>query len=160
DHGTTIDQYDAGLKYEDDYIGGLLEQLDRDGDLKNTIVVITSDHGESLGDHGLSFHGAALYRELLLVPLIISWPRHVPEGEKVAQPINNSEIGATLMDLIGADNKAFPGPSLTPMWQESGPTSDWPDVVSELPQTNTIVPADRVMQDKEPLATDGSMRSV
>ena len=159
DHGTAIDEYDAGLKYEDDYIGRLLQELDKDGMLKNTIVVVTSDHGESLGDHGLSFHGAALYRELLRVPLIISWPGHVPEGARVNAPAGNSDIAATLLELIGPENSSFRGTSLTQLWRTPLP-SDITTVVSELPQTNTIVTADRVMESKEPLATDGSMRSV
>ena len=54
--------------------GRLLHGLDGLGDLKTTIVIITSDHGESLGDHGLSFHGAALYWDLVHVPLIIYSP--------------------------------------------------------------------------------------
>jgi len=159
DQGSTIDEYDAGVKYTDDLIGQLLHGLDRLHVLKNTIVIVTSDHGEALGDHGLSFHGAALYSDLVRVPLVISWPGHVPAGVRIAQPVSNGDIASTVLSLIGAKQNPFPGPSLTELW-ESSPPKDWPDPVSELPQTNTIVAADRAMQGKIPLATDGWMNSV
>jgi arylsulfatase A-like enzyme len=157
-HGSTIDEYDAGVKYTDDYIGRLLDGLDNLGVLKNTIVIITSDHGEALGDHGLSFHGAALYWDLVHVPLIISWPGHVPEGVRVQQPVANAGIANTVLSLIDSKQNPFPGP-LSSLWEQSAPKT-WPNPVSELPQTNTIVAADRAMQGKIPLATDGWMRSV
>jgi arylsulfatase A-like enzyme len=172
DHGSVIDEYDAGLKYEDDYIGRFLADLNRDGILKNTLVIVTSDHGESLGDHGLSYHGAALYWELVRVPLIFSWPGHLPEGVRVEQPVGNKAIAATIMSIVGAHSNPFPQASLDSMWGRAtnqGSTnsaaatrsdSDRGYVVSELPETNTIVKEDRTMQGKEPLATDGWMRSV
>jgi arylsulfatase A-like enzyme len=159
DHGTTIDEYDAGVKYTDDFIGQLLHGLDTLGVLRNTIVIITSDHGEALGDHGLSFHGAALYSELVRVPLVISWPGHVPPGIRVAQPVTNAAIADTVLSLIGAKQSQLSGPSLTALWSRF-PPNDWPNPISELPQTNTIVSADRAMQGKIPLATDGWMSSV
>ena len=116
-----IDEYDAGVTYVDDYIGRLLADLQRLGLTENTIVVITSDHGESLGDHGLTYHGAALYWELIHVPLIISYPGHVPAGLKITAPVTNAAIAATVLDVVGAsDQKMFPGPVLSPMWQTSG----------------------------------------
>jgi len=164
DHGSNgsismVDEYDAGLKYDDDSIGRLLRRLDQLGILKNTIVIITSDHGEALGDHGLTYHGAALYRELIHVPLIVSYPGHIPGGVRVEQPVSNAAIASTVMDLVGERSNFFPGPSLAEFWNQPA-GRNWPDPVSELPQTNTVVAADRAMQGKEPLATDGSMRSV
>jgi len=163
DHGTTIDEYDAGLKYEDDYIGRLLAGLDQRGILNNTVLIITSDHGESLGDHGLSYHGAALYWELLRVPLIFSWPGHIPEGMRIALPVGNEAIAATILQMLGGRHSDFPGTPLSELWHTASrdqAISTFPNVVSELPQTNTIVKEDRVMQGKEPLATDGPMHSL
>lgn len=169
DKGTTIDEYDAGVKYTDDFIGQLLHGLDSMGVLKNTIVIITSDHGESLGDHGLSFHGAALYWELVHVPLVVSYPNqsypnqsfpgHVPQGVRVQQPVANAAIANTVLSLVGAKQNPFPGPSLAALWGPSAPQNS-PNVVSELPQTNTIVAADQAMQGKIPIATNGWMTSV
>ncbi len=75
---TTIDAYDDGVKYVDDYLQKLMEELDEHGMAKNTLVVITSDHGESLGQHHLETHGRALYWELIHVPLVMYYPGHVP----------------------------------------------------------------------------------
>jgi arylsulfatase A-like enzyme len=155
DRGSTIDEYDAGVKYTDDFMGQLLHGVD----LKDTIIVVASDHGEALGDHGLSFHGAALYSDLVRVPLVISWPGHVPAGIRIAQPVSNADIANTVLSLIGAKQNPFPGLTLAALWAPS-PPKDWPNPVSELPQTNTIVTKDRAMQGKIPLATDGWMISV
>jgi len=163
DRGTVPDEYDAGLKYEDDYIGRLLAALDQQGFLKNTVVILTSDHGESLGDHGLSYHGAALYWELLHVPLIFSWPGHIPEGIRIEPPVGNEAMAATILQMLGGERINFPGTPLSQLWRTPLPdqlVSTFPNVVSELPRTNTIVKEDRVMQGKEPLATDGWMRSL
>jgi arylsulfatase A-like enzyme len=159
DHGTTIDEYDAGIKYTDDFIGQLLYGLESLGALKNAIVIVTSDHGEALGDHGLSFHGAALYQDLVHVPLVISCPGQVPQGVRVEQPVTNADIANTVLGLVGGKQSPFPGPRLAALWEQSAP-KEWPNPVSELPQTNTIVAADRAMQGKVPLAIDGWMRSV
>ena len=156
---TAADEYDAGLKYDDDFIGRLLSALNAKGLLRDTVVVITSDHGESLGDHGLTHHGAALYRELVHVPLVVSWPGHVPEAVRIPQPVSNAAIAATLVHLAGATTNSF-GPSLSELWESPDSAANWPDPVSELPQTDVIEPEDRALESKEPLATDGSMRSI
>jgi arylsulfatase A-like enzyme len=161
DRGTVIDEYDAGLKYVDDYIGRLLRDLKQRGLAENTIVVITSDHGESLGAHGLSYHGAALYRELIQVPLIISFPPQIPSGLRVNTPVSNAAIAVTIMDLVGAsDQAAFPGPSLRALWKSPTQETKWPDPISELAKTDIIVPPDRALEGKIPIATNGWMRSV
>jgi arylsulfatase A-like enzyme len=160
DHGSTMDLYDAGLHYADDRLGQLLNRLNELGILKNTIVIITSDHGESLGDHGLHYHGASLYKEVIQVPLVISFPGHVPDGIRVEHPVSTDSIAATVMDLTGKGESFFPGPSLAELWQKPSSAQNWPDAISELPQTNNLTPDDRAMQDKEPIASNGSMRSV
>jgi len=160
DRGSTVDEYDAGLKYVDDYIGRLLRDLER-REARNTIVVITSDHGESLGAHGLSYHGAALYRELIQVPLIISYPQQIPKGLRVAVPVSITGIPGTVMDLL-ADREpgVFPGPSLSALWKSQNQQTNWPYPISELAQTDIIVPADRVVEGKIPIATNGWMKSL
>jgi len=160
DRGTPVDEYDAGLVYADDYIGRLLLQLKQLGIIQNTIVIITSDHGESLGDHGLKFHGASLYWELIHVPLIISYPGHVPEGTKVSEPMSITAIPAMIFDLLGVKNQqVFPTFPLSAAM--TNPTSgNWPDPLSELAQTDIIVPQDRVVQGKVPIATDGDMEAL
>ena len=65
------DIYDDSIAYLDRQLGILLDELGRRGVLDNTVVIVTSDHGEHLGDHLLFFHGCSLYRQLVEVPLVI-----------------------------------------------------------------------------------------
>ena len=68
------DGYDDCLAYLDAQIGLLFDELGRRGALDNTVVVITADHGEGFGEHGLSGHGVSLYRPELHVPLLVLSP--------------------------------------------------------------------------------------
>ena len=156
---TDIDAYDDGLKYVDDSIADLMRELESRGLAKNTLVVITSDHGEALGAHGLTFHGAALYWEQVHVPLVIWYPGHVPEGLRIARPVSNAALPATIMDVLSANNP-FPGPPLTALWKNPATTSSWPGPLSELAQTNIILTPDKRAQGKIPIATDGDMNSL
>jgi len=161
DHGTTIDEYDAGVKYVDDYIGRLLRELERQGGAENTIVIITSDHGESLGEHGMNYHGISLYWNLIHVPLIISYPGHLPAGLRVATPVSNAAIPATVMSLLGGkDQKVFPDPALNVLWNSSKTGLQWPDPVSQLGQNSVINTQDRLVKGKIPTAADGDMESL
>src|ERR1700690_3215307 len=129
---TKLDAYDNGVKYVDDYIGRLMEDLGRRGLAQNTLVIITSDHGESLGQHHLRTHGKALYWELIHVPLVIWYPGHIPSGFTVSTPVTNAAIPATIMNLLGADSQSgFPPSSLSALWQNGG-LPNWPDPLSEL----------------------------
>ena len=75
-----IDVYDDSIFYLDRHLEVLLDELSRRGVLDDTLVIVASDHGEHLGDHGLFFHGCSLYRQVVGVPLVIVDPRRVPAG--------------------------------------------------------------------------------
>jgi arylsulfatase A-like enzyme len=99
-------------------LGLLIDELSRRGVLDDTLVIVTSDHGEHLGDHGLFFHGGSLYRQLVQVPLLIVGHDRIPAGRRVAQPVSTCEIPATVIDLLGLDsNHPFMGQSVTRCWQ-------------------------------------------
>jgi arylsulfatase A-like enzyme len=135
------DQYDGGVAYVDQQIQNLMAELHRQGLDQNTIVVVTSDHGESFREHGLVTHGTSLYRELIHVPLVVWWPGHIPAGQKVEQPVSTASLPATILDLI--DNKVpedFPIPSLVVLWKEPAAGTSWPDPVSEMAQDVYIPP--------------------
>lgn len=128
-----IDAYDGAIAYVDNEIGKLLDELARRGRDRNTIVVITSDHGEMFGEHGLLLHRNCLYRQAIHVPLVLRWPDRVPSGTRVAQPVSIASLPATLAELAGhGPASPFPGPSLAALWQPSKPPSDWPDPLAEL----------------------------
>ena len=130
-----VDAYDGAISYVDDQIQDLMAQLQRRGLDRNTLVVITSDHGESFGEHGLMTHGNALYRELIHVPLIFWEPGGIPAGKKIDIPVSLTSLPATLLEETGEmRHPEFPQPSLAQLWRGSVPNGGWPDPISELAQ--------------------------
>jgi arylsulfatase A-like enzyme len=128
-----IDAYDGAISYVDYRIGQLFEELERRDLTDNLLLFITSDHGESFGEHGLLQHTNSLYREVIHVPLIIWWPGHVPQGVRAEQPVTIAAIPATLMELLGSSEPGvFPGPALTELWTDDEPLITWPDPIAEL----------------------------
>ncbi|MCI0434450.1 MAG: sulfatase-like hydrolase/transferase, partial [Gemmatimonadetes bacterium] len=111
------DAYDATLAYLDDRLGHLLAELDRRGTLRNTVVIVTSDHGEQFGEHGLMNHGNSLYMPVLHVPLVIVFPDRVPAGLRIAQTVSLRDIPATVIDLAGIRD-SLPGQSLALTWND------------------------------------------
>lgn len=120
---TEQDAYDAGIALIDQEAGRLLRTLEERGVLENTLVIITSDHGEQFGEHGLKSHGNSLYLPTLHVPLVVHLPDRVPAGVRVADPVSIRDLGATLLGLIGADANAWPGTSFAGALRGSLPDS-------------------------------------
>lgn len=110
------DLYDHEIYFSDHHIGRLMDGLRERGLLEDTIVVLTSDHGEALDpaeDHGIKYHSKTLYDELIRVPLIISVPGIEPR--RVATPVSLLDIAPTLIELAGADEvPEYRGVSLVP----------------------------------------------
>ncbi|HEU5119239.1 MAG TPA: sulfatase, partial [Isosphaeraceae bacterium] len=114
------DAYDDSLYALDERLGELFDALERQGILQNTIVVVTSDHGEEFGAHNLYGHGMSLHRGQVHVPLMIVAPKGVPHGRKVPEVVSTRSIAATLADLTGLSERSpFPGRSLVPYWDDS-----------------------------------------
>ena len=127
-----VRMYEASIAYLDDRLAMLIDSLAARGLLDNTLVIVTSDHGEAFGEHEDFEHGSSLYFEQTHVPLVISLPGRVPEGVVIDEPVSTREIAATI-EAIATDvtAPAMPGPSLTRFW--SGVASETPNVaVSEL----------------------------
>jgi arylsulfatase A-like enzyme len=157
---TDIDGYDDGVKYVDDYIGRLMQELGNRGLANNTLVIITSDHGESLGQHHLRTHGKALYWELIHVPLVIWYPGHVPAGVTIGAPVSNAAIPATIVDLLGvAARSSLPPTSLKALWQAGG-APNWPNPLSELAHNAISDKEDRAARTLVPTASTGAMKSL
>ena len=129
-----IDAYDGSISYVDDQIKILFGKLEQRGLLENTIVIITSDHGESLGEHGLLQHSASLYIDEIHVPLIVWAPGYVQPGTTVETPVTISSLPATILSLIHSEDESFTGPSLTRFMSGEDPPTDWPDPIAELAQ--------------------------
>jgi arylsulfatase A-like enzyme len=113
------DAYDNCLAYLDEQLGVLFDVLERRGILDQTLVVITSDHGEGLGEHDLYMHGVSLYRPEIHVPLVILTPSKRPSGTVVHDTVSLCDLPATIVDLIGLGNGSpFPGQSLARLWAD------------------------------------------
>lgn len=124
---------DESIAYTDDQIGHFFEELKRRGLDHNTLVVITSDHGDMLGEHGLFGHRNALYLPLIHVPLIFWQPGRIPAGVRVQRPVSNIALAATLTDQLGMPEVSqYPGPSLKPSWTEAQAQPQWPNPLSEI----------------------------
>jgi len=95
-----IDAYDGAIAELDARLSNLLAELERRGELDNTVVILTSDHGEEFGEHGLFTHGHSLYHRALHVPLLILDPRSAA-GHRVNRFVSLRDLPATVLDLVG-----------------------------------------------------------
>ena len=112
--------YDSCLAYLDEEIGRLCDELERRGVLGETWVVITSDHGEGLGEHDLFEHGESLYSTEIRVPLLIVPPSRIKAQGVVPETVSLRDLPATVVELTGPGNKSpFPGRSLSTLWGTS-----------------------------------------
>ena len=114
--------HDGEISYHDAYLGMFLEKLDALGLDENTILVVTSDHGEEFQEHGSWGHGHSVYQELLEVPLMIRWPQAVPAGLRIGSVVSTVDIGPTVLEATGvAVPREFEGRSLLGFVR-----GDWP----------------------------------
>ena len=91
-------------------LGILFDELQRRGVLEQTLIVVTSDHGEGLGEHGLFDHGESLYRTEIRVPLLIVPPSGLQSSAVVDETVSLRDLPATIVDLVGqGKGSPFPG---------------------------------------------------
>lgn len=91
--------YDAEIRFTDDVVRGLFEDLDGLGMLENTLVVLTADHGEEFFEHRQKGHNKSLYDEVLRVPLILHWPGKVPRGARTDLQVQLIDLMPTLIAM-------------------------------------------------------------
>ena len=129
-----VNGYDACLAYLDEQLGQLFQELATRGLDKNTLVILTSDHGEAFGNHDLFGHGNGLYIETLHVPLIFVWPGRIPAGQRIASTVSLHRVPATIVDLLGVGGSSplFPGRSLVSSWSSDDGDGRGDAVVSEV----------------------------
>ncbi len=98
----------------DEYVGKIYNELKQSGELENTLFIYTSDHGESLGEHGLWFKNN-LYDMAARVPLVMAGAG-LPKGKRVNAPVAHVDVAASMLDLAGSDGvEKLRGHSLIPM---------------------------------------------
>jgi arylsulfatase A-like enzyme len=95
--------YYGMVRFLDDGLGQILDALERLQLRENTIVVFCSDHGDFMGEHGMTCKGGVFYDCLTRVPLIVSWPGQVSSGLRDASMVNLIDVVPTLLQLQGLD---------------------------------------------------------
>ena len=120
------DPYDGEIAYADEITGRLLDSLRTRGLYDDALIILLSDHGEGLGDHGELEHGIFLYDETIRVPLIMKLPGSREAGRRVAAPVQHVDLLPTLLDLTGAAPVTdSAGKSLRPLLDGEG--AAWPE---------------------------------
>lgn len=131
------DEYDGSLSYIDSAVKQFLESLRQRGLAENLVVVVTADHGDLLGEHGLLGHRNALYWDLIHVPLIFWGVAGLPRGLRIERPVSLISLPATLLEIAGQNAPGgFPAPSLAQLWKAGGDGQVWPFPVADLAQMN------------------------
>jgi arylsulfatase A-like enzyme len=128
-----LQAYEQGLKVLDEQIGDLIAELERRRVLENTLVVVTSDHGESfaaaaINDHEPPGHGTSLYVEQVKVPLFVIFPGKLSGGQKVNRTVSIRAIPGAITRLVGLSDAPFHDEPLVSLqrressWKDSDPS--------------------------------------
>lgn len=106
-------RYAGEVRYADMALAGFLEELDRSGVLDESIVVLTSDHGEEFAEHDRMGHSKSVYDEVLRVPLLVWAPGLAKPGLVVEEQVSLVDVAPTILDLLGIESPgALQGRSL------------------------------------------------
>jgi arylsulfatase A-like enzyme len=97
---TTLEAYDRSIAFLDDQLGRLFGELQTRGLFEESLIVITSDHGERFGVNKVGVHGDDLSQDLLSIPLLIKMPRQA-EGERVERWAQLADVAPTILEAVG-----------------------------------------------------------
>lgn len=118
DMGHIQDLYVAQVRQLDDQLGILFDYLSKENLLDESLVVITSDHGEEFLDHGGVLHGTQQYQEVLRVPLIFRGPG-IPQGVRLKTPVSLIDLMPTCLELLGVPvPNSLDGLAVQTLWQD------------------------------------------
>lgn len=110
------DVHEGSIAYVDAQIELIFQGLQSRGLLEKTLVIVTSDHGEQFGEHGMFIHANSLYTQLLAVPLVIFPPRSSAGPIRIPQPTGLVDVAATIADAAGIADSKVGGRSLMSLW--------------------------------------------
>jgi len=123
------DPYDGEIAYTDASLGKLFTYLRQRGLYDRSLIMVMSDHGESLGAHGEAMHGIFLYDETIHVPLLFKLPGAVLAGRRVSSRVRLVDVAPTLLSMLSLPlPPTFQGESLVPLMKASAktPSTDLP----------------------------------
>jgi arylsulfatase A-like enzyme/Flp pilus assembly protein TadD len=125
--------YDGEITVADRGVGTVLAELERQGILDDTLVVLTADHGESLGEHGEKTHAVFIYDATVRVPLFFRFPGRLPRGRTYGGPVRSVDVVPTVLSLLhlpgGAETQ---GVDLTAPLRGDVPPPDLPQYSESL----------------------------
>jgi len=111
-----VSRYNGAINFVDHEIGRLVRTLEEYGVLDETLIILTSDHGESLTEHGIYFDHHGLYDVSIHVPLIIRYPKKFPNNKRITGFVQHVDLAPTILDLLGIrTHNDFDGKSLMPL---------------------------------------------
>jgi arylsulfatase A-like enzyme/Flp pilus assembly protein TadD len=101
-------EYDGEIAAADEVVGRFFDRLKKKGVWDRALVIVLSDHGEGLGEHGEDEHGLFLYRSALQVPLLVKLPGSANAGSSVATPVGLSDVFTTVVKAVGLTGVTLP----------------------------------------------------
>lgn len=150
------DSYSDCIASLDRRIGSLIDELERRGVLDDTLVVITSDHGEEFGERSLFGHGVSVYRPEVHVPLIVLEPGRSRRTGEVSRPVSLRDFPATVAGAVGlGEASPFPGDSLATARNDDRPSP----ILSEVEHQTKFSPSPSIPASLGPITSiaDGPM---
>lgn len=104
------DMYDAEVAYQDRQLRKIFRALKRSGQLDNTLVMVVSDHGESIGEHDFMGHAFVVYNELVRVPFFARYPEMFPAGKRVEEQVSTRRVFHTALEAAGIEYEGYGHP--------------------------------------------------
>jgi arylsulfatase A-like enzyme len=115
-----ISTYDGGIKSTDERLAKVISMFKAAGVYENSLIIVTSDHGEAFGEHGQWYHGNP-YHEVLHVPLVIKFPGGRYKGKRVRETVHGVDLAPTVLEVLGLPPAAqSDGLSLLGLFRSSG----------------------------------------
>ncbi len=99
--GEPSDRYDEEILYMDHHVGRLIEGMTAQGILDDSLILVTGDHGELLGEHGKMGHGATLFEEEIRVPFLLKYPGDEVAPGRSASPVHHVDVVPLLLERLG-----------------------------------------------------------
>jgi arylsulfatase A-like enzyme len=118
---TMVASYDAGVRYATDHVAELIRLWDATPHGPGSLIVVTSDHGEGLGQHGFWSHGMNLHDEALRVPLLVRWPDGTGAGRIITTGVSLLDLAPTILEAAARQRSGdMAGRSLRPLAAAGG----------------------------------------
>jgi hypothetical protein len=146
--GDVFERYVRELELCDASLGRLVSALSERGLLPRTVLVLSADHGEALGEHGIPHHGTSVYEELVHVPLLIRVPGVRPR--RVDVPVTTLDITPTLLDLLGLPRPGqYMGQSLVGFLRGENPKLERPIAFDQANVRGLLLGPYKVIEDRK-----------